>query len=116
MSRRKGQQDSMRRNLALWAAGIFVVTVAVVACPWAMARGHRDHADASVTTRREQRVLRPLFKDVINDLHDIDQSRIKSFENARGLPSIYADSKCSDYRKETRKWRHQSRQNREFGN
>ena len=37
----------MRRNLALWATGIFVVTVAVAACPWAMARGHRDHADAS---------------------------------------------------------------------
>ncbi len=37
----------MRRNLALWAAGVFVVTVAVAAGPRAMARGHRDHADAS---------------------------------------------------------------------
>jgi len=37
----------MHRKLALWAAGIFVVTVAVAAGPRAMAHGHRDHADAS---------------------------------------------------------------------
>src|SRR3954454_17340959 len=39
----------MRRHLALWAAGIFVVTVAVAAGPRALAQGHRDHADASGT-------------------------------------------------------------------
>src|SRR3954454_20839233 len=37
----------MRRKLALGAAGIFVLTVVVAVGPRAIARGHRDHADAS---------------------------------------------------------------------
>jgi len=47
MSRQEGEQHGMRSKLALGAAGIFALTLAVALGPRAMARGHRDHADAS---------------------------------------------------------------------
>ena len=63
----------------------------------AFIEGHAcNHADVHFLAERKQFVFRCLIKDVVDDLHRIDQPRANCFQAIPRLPPVQAQTEGSD--------------------